>query len=75
MRKYELKEREMLVEMFYLLLETLEYEMTDVLGQIYMESGMGSKAAGQFFTPYHLSEACAGLLLPEPGENGKIFLK
>lgn len=74
MRKYEPKEREMLMEMFYLLVETLEYEMTDVLGQIYMESGMGSKAAGQFFTPYHLSEACACLLLPEPDENGKIFL-
>lgn len=36
-----------------------------------MESGMGSKAAGQFFTPYHLSELCAQLALPEPDENGK----
>lgn len=56
--------------MMAMLVETLEYDMTDVLGQIYMESGMGSKAAGQFFTPYHLSYLCAELSMPEPDDNG-----
>lgn len=44
MKRYEPKERGLLVQMFALLTETLECEMTDVLGQIYMESGMGSRA-------------------------------
>ena len=74
MKRYSKEEREQLVKMFAFLVETLETDMYDVLGAIYMESGMGSKAAGQFFTPYHLSKACARLLLPEPDENGKIFL-
>lgn len=69
-QKYNDKEREKLVEMFDLLVETLEGTMADVLGQIYMESGMGSKAAGQFFTPYHLSQECANLALLEPDEHG-----
>ena len=68
-RKYTKEEVQKFVEMLGLLVETLE-EPTDVLGQVYMESGMGSKAAGQFFTPYHLSELCAQLSLPEPDEDG-----
>lgn len=68
-RKYTKEEAQLFVEMFGMLVETLE-EPSDVLGQVYMESGMGSKAAGQFFTPYHLSELCAELSLPEPDEDG-----
>lgn len=69
-RKYTPEEGKLFVEMFAMLGETLEDNMSDVLGAIYMESGMGSKAAGQFFTPYHLSELCAELSLPEPNEHG-----
>lgn len=72
MRKYTLEERLKLREMFHMLADTLETEMSDVLGDIYMKSGMGSKAAGQFFTPYHLSKLCAEISLPEPDKNGKI---
>lgn len=68
-RKYTKEECEMFMQMLGMLAETLE-EPSDVLGQVYMESGMGSKAAGQFFTPYHLSELCAQLSLPEPDEHG-----
>ena len=57
-----------------MLAETLETEMTDVLGQIYMESGMGSKSSGQFFTPYHLSKLCAELSMIKPNENGKYYI-
>ena len=33
--------------------------MTDLLGEIYMESGCGNSSTGQFFTPFHLSEMVA----------------
>ena len=36
-----------------------ERGIRDVLGEIYMELEAGSKAAGQFFTPFHLSRLCA----------------
>lgn len=68
-QKYSDDERMKLVEMFNLLIETLEDNMSDVLGEIYMESGMGSKATGQFFTPYHLSQACAAAALSNMGED------
>ena len=59
MRKYTADEINKLCEMTGWLIETLEEGPDDVLGKIYMESGMGSKSAGQFFTPFHLSELCA----------------
>ena len=70
-KRYTPEEGKKFLEMFNLLIETLE-EPTDVLGQIYMESGMGSKAAGQFFTPYHLSLACAKVAVQgvEPDKDG-----
>ena len=70
MRKYTPEEQKMLSEMMGLLALALEDEMTDILGQIYMETGMGSKAAGQFFTPFHLSLVCAELALQEPDKDG-----
>lgn len=73
-KKYENDEVKTFADMLGLLALALEEKPEDVLGWIYMTSGMGSKAAGQFFTPYHLSELCAGLLLPEPHEDGKIYL-
>lgn len=39
----------------------MEEDLSDVLGAVYMECGMGSKHTGQFFTPYHLSELTAQL--------------
>lgn len=63
MARYSRSEQQKFSEMLAMLTETLECEMTDVLGQVYMESGMGSKSAGQFFTPYHLSYLCAKLSL------------
>lgn len=74
MRKYTLEERMKMVEMLHLLVETLEEEIEDVLGAIYMESGMGNKSTGQFFTPFHLSKMCASVSIPETNENGKIII-
>lgn len=59
MRKYAENEQMAFCEMTAWLAETLEDGPDDVLGGIYMESGMGSKAAGQFFTPFHLSVLAA----------------
>lgn len=61
MRKYTEEEVNKLCEMAMLLVETLEEGPDDVLGKIYMESGMGSRAAGQFFTPFHVAELTAKL--------------
>ena len=58
MQKYNSDERKKFVEMLGLLTIALE-EITDVLGQIYMEGNIGSKITGQFFTPFHISELCA----------------
>lgn len=74
MKKYPVEERQMFAEMAVMLTETFEDYVSDVLGEIYMESGMGSKAAGQFFTPFHLSKLCASITVPELDERGKICI-
>lgn len=75
-QKYSSKERISFCEMTAWLAETLDDGPDDVLGDIYMKSGMGSKAAGQFFTPFHLSELCARLSINTDilKENGVIEL-
>lgn len=61
-------------EMLGILTMIFEDEMSDVLGQIYMEGEMGSKQTGQFFTPYHISEMCAKIALLNVSEGGKYVL-
>ena len=61
--KYNKDEQVKLCEMVAWLVESLDDQIEDVLGDIYMKAGMGSKSAGQFFTPFHLSELCASLAL------------
>lgn len=72
MERYTEPEREEFAKMFVLLGDALTENMTDVLGEIYMEASMGSKYTGQFFTPYHLSELCARLeIQPEQLREGE----
>lgn len=73
-KKYENDEIKLFSDMLGLLMLALEEKQEDVLGQIYMSAGMGSRAAGQFFTTYHLSELCANLTIPEKRDDGKIYL-
>lgn len=68
-KRYTPEEVNKFVKMLAMLTETLETP-SDALGEIYMESKMGSKAAGQFFTPYHLSKACAKLVMMQPDKDG-----
>lgn len=77
MRKYTESEQVSFYEMLAWLAESLEDGPDDVLGNIYMHSGMGSKAAGQFFTPFHVSVLNARLSLTEfissfDGEKTKL---
>lgn len=67
-RKYKGKEQKF-VEMTAHLAMTLEDEICDALGEIYMASGCWSKHTGQFFTPFHVSEMCAAISL-EPDADG-----
>lgn len=57
--RYTEDERVEFARMFAMLVGALEDDMRDVLGEVYMEAGLGSKMAGQFFTPFHVSELCA----------------
>lgn len=41
-------------QMYQFLIETMESETTDILGEIYMGSGCGNKNTGQFFTPFNI---------------------
>lgn len=68
-KRYTSEEVNKFAKMLAMLTETLETP-SDALGEIYMESKMGSKAAGQFFTPYHLSKACAKLVMMQPDKDG-----
>lgn len=52
-------------EMLALLVETLDEDMTDVLGEIYMEAELGNKSTGQFFTPFHMSYMIAKVSLTD----------
>lgn len=63
--KYTAEEQNKLVDMFNLLWIAFEEKASDILGEIYMESGCGNKNTGQFFTPYHLSLATAELVIPD----------
>ena len=57
-----------------LLVMALNDNIEDVLGQVYMEAGLGNKSTGQFFTPFHISLMCAELVTGKNDENEKITL-
>ena len=75
-RKYTEKELSQFAQMLVWLGDALTEELSDVLGEIYMMTGMGSKYTGQFFTPFHLSELCArvGIDLGNLPKEGIITL-
>lgn len=78
MRKYTPEDHEAMARLTACLIDTLEDGPDDVLGHVYMASGMGSKIAGQFFTPYHLAVLTAKIGLVEKleqyQETGKITI-
>lgn len=70
--KYEKAEQETFPELLACLVETLEDEPGDVLGDVFMQGGLASKSTGQFFTPYNVSVMTARLALADllPDEDG-----
>ena len=63
MDKYTADEQKKILDMTGMLTLALEDDMRDVLGDVYMAGGMGSKSTGQFFTPFHVSYMTARLSL------------
>ena len=61
MEKYTEEERAKFPVMFQWLVEELENDPRDVLGEVFMRSGMGSDAGGQFFTPFNISKMMAAI--------------
>lgn len=71
--QYEKAEQKKIVELCGRLAELMEEtEITDWLGEIYMESGCGNKHTGQFFTPFHVSKLVAEMRLADYEGNKKI---
>lgn len=68
-RRYAPEEVESFCRMTGMLTKALEENMQDVLGLVYMKSGMGSAAAGQFFTPPHVQELLADLMIQRRGDG------
>lgn len=56
MGKYTKEEADCFPAALAVLAEALEERVHDFLGVVYQELGANNKAAGQFFTPYHLCE-------------------
>lgn len=73
MKKYDSIESEMFVKMSGLLVQAMNENISDILGEIYMESGCGNKNTGQFFTPFSLSKACARLNIPTDYDGSKVL--
>lgn len=58
-KRYNPAEQDKLFEMIAWLVEWADQEYYDMLGYIYMHLELGSKKAGQFFTPYHICQVMA----------------
>ena len=70
-RSYKPDQQKKLAEIFakvYALLASVVYDngkFNDNLGEIFMRCNLGNKNAGQFFTPYHISELMARVTIDE----------
>ena len=60
-------------EMFLMLEIALEKNITDALGEIYMQANLGSKQTGQFFTPFHVSLLTAATAIPKEIEEPLVI--
>lgn len=72
--RYDKEEQFNLAEMFYLLSMSLEENIEDVLGDVYMRSGCYSKELGQFFTPFHLANLMSEMSIDEGINNDSAIV-
>ena len=61
-------------DMLGFLTMALENDISDILGQVYMEAELGNKSTGQFFSPFHISRMCAELSLRDQDGSQKVTL-
>ncbi|MDT8718287.1 N-6 DNA methylase [Clostridium sp. 19966] len=77
-KSYKKQEIVLFPKMFLELTLGLEESMTDVLGNLFMELGLGNELQGQFFTPMSVCRLCAEITLEDKKEeiikNGFISL-
>ncbi len=59
MKGYSTEEIAVFPKLLGTLVNLLETEPRDILGELYMELELGNQNAGQFFTPHHVSELMA----------------
>ena len=74
MSRYTEEEQSKFPEMMAWLVEELEEDPRDVLGEVFMRSGMGSDAGGQFFTPFNISKLMAKINTENIGDEEVITL-
>lgn len=58
-KKTLLKIQEVFSDIYFLLTSQIDSGFNDYLGELYMRAGTSNNAAGQFFTPYHVSRLCS----------------
>lgn len=58
-----------ITELCTMLSETAGVNMTDVLGNVFMESGWGNKNTGQFYTPWAVNSASAKIIVGGINKN------
>ena len=68
-KRYDVAEQEKLFEMIAWLVEWADVEYYDMLGYIYMHLELGSKKAGQFFTPYNICQLMAKMQKFDTGKT------
>jgi len=59
--KYSNDEYKGFSDLFYVLVELLDPEPRDVLGELYMTMGLGNTQQAQYFTPHSINKLTAGL--------------
>lgn len=62
-KNYKPEQLNLFAKMFAIVVEALEEEPHDFLGDCFMANDMGSEYKGQFFTPYHVSKFMAEITL------------
>lgn len=77
-KKYDAEEMQIMCEAFariYILLTgMIDNGFDDYLGKLYMMSGTSSDKAGQFFTPYSVSQLCAQVVVDgERLESDEVY--
>lgn len=66
------KSSEKFAKLLAILALALEEKHQDFLGNIYMQCNLANKSSCQFFTPYHVSELMAQLVIPSEDVKSKI---